>query len=182
MCFSTIAQPSEIYMQMSFISRTSAVTLIAFTLALAGCSTSKTASNAPSEASGVNVTKKSGFLSFISPYRVNVQQGNFVSKEMVANLKPGMTKEQVRFALGTPLLTDVFHQDRWDYEFRLAKGNGEVLTSRVSVFFKDTLMDHYTGGEDLPTEAEYLSLISGASVKSAPESSDKGVTTPTDKQ
>jgi outer membrane protein assembly factor BamE len=181
MCFSTIAQPSEIFMQMSYISRTSAVTLLAFTLAIAGCSTSKTAVNTPSEASGVNVTKKSGFMRFISPYRVNIQQGNFVSKEMVANLKPGMTKEQVRFALGTPLLTDVFHQERWDYEFRLAKGDGEILTSRVSAFFKDNLLDHYTGGEDLPTEAEYLSLISGASIKSAPALSDKAISAPTDK-
>lgn len=168
-------------MQMSYISRTSAVTLLAFTLAIAGCSTSKTTATT-SEASGVNVTKKSGFMRFISPYRVNIQQGNFVSKEMVASLKPGMTKEQVRFALGTPLLIDVFHDDRWDYEFRLAKGDGEVLTSRVSTFFKNDVLDHYTGGEDLPTEAEYLSLISGASIKSAPELSDKAISAPTDKQ
>lgn len=171
-------------MQMSYISRTSALTLLAFTLALTGCSTSKTAGNTSSEASGVNVTKKSFFMRVISPYRVNIQQGNFVSKEMVSSLKPGMTKEQVRFALGTPLLTDVFHDDRWDYEFRLAKGDGEVLTSRVSAFFKDNLLDHYTGGDDLPTEAEYLSLISGKSVKVTPEASDKAAaaSAPTDKQ
>ncbi len=168
-------------MQMSYISRTSAVTLLAFTLAMTGCGTSKTAENTPSEASGVNVTKKTGLMRFISPYRINIQQGNFVSKEMVANLKPGMTKEQVRFALGTPLLTDVFHEQRWDYEFRLAKGDGQILTSRVSVFFKDNLLDHYTGGDDLPTEAEYLSLISGARIQSLPEISDKAISTPTDK-
>ena len=53
----------------------------------------------------------------ITPYRMEIQQGNFVTQEMVAQLKPGMTKEQVRFALGTPLLTDIFHADRWDYVY-----------------------------------------------------------------
>jgi outer membrane protein assembly factor BamE len=148
-------------MQMSYISRTTAVTFLAATLALAGCSTSQSAKFTPDDTSGVNVTKKNSFLNFLSPYRVSVQQGNFVSKEMAANLTPGMTREQVKFALGTPLLLDVFHKDRWDYEFRLAKPNGEVINSRVSVYFKDDKLDHFTGAESLPTEAEYLSLISG---------------------
>ena len=53
----------------------------------------------------------------ITPYRMVIQQGNFISQEMVAQLKPGMSKEQVRFILGTPLVTDIFHADRWDYVF-----------------------------------------------------------------
>ena len=52
-----------------------------------------------------------------TPYRIDIQQGNFVSQDMVAQLKPGMSKEQVRLALGTPLLTDIFHADRWDYVY-----------------------------------------------------------------
>jgi len=52
---------------------------------------------------------------FMQPYRIDVQQGNFVSQEMVSKLQLGMTREQVRAALGTPLLTDIFHVDRWDY-------------------------------------------------------------------
>ena len=50
-----------------------------------------------------------------SPYRPDIQQGNFVSQEMLAQLKVGQTREQVLFILGTPLLTDIFHADRWDY-------------------------------------------------------------------
>src|SRR5687767_14106840 len=53
----------------------------------------------------------------ITPYRMEIQQGNFVSQEMVSQLKPGMTREQVRFILGTPMVTDVFHPERWDYVY-----------------------------------------------------------------
>ena len=53
----------------------------------------------------------------VKPYRIEIQQGNFISQDMVAQLKPGMSKEQVRLALGTPLLNDIFHADRWDYVF-----------------------------------------------------------------
>ena len=80
---------------------------------------------------------------------------------MLAQLQPGMTRDQVRFVLGTPLLTDIFHADRWDYTFRLAKGNGEVTTSGVTVFFKDDKMERFDGG-NLPTEKEYIARIAGA--------------------
>lgn len=147
-------------MQLLTLSRVSALTLLtAFTLM--GCSSTSAPTTSSNEASGVNITKKTRFLGIFSPYRVDIQQGNFVSKEIVAQLKPGMTQEQVIFILGKPLLTDMFHADRWDYDFRLEKGNGEILTSKVIVFFKDSLLDHYEGGDNLPTESEYLSLISG---------------------
>jgi outer membrane protein assembly factor BamE len=102
-----------------------------------------------------------GFLGVFAPYRITIQQGNFVSSEMLTQLKVGMTQDQVRFALGTPLLDDIFHKDRWDYLFRLQRGNGEVTTSRVTVFFKDNHLASYEGG-DLPTESEYLARIAGA--------------------
>lgn len=134
--------------------------------------TAPTAS-AEAPASGVKTTGPTGvqrFLGIFSPYRVDVQQGNFVSREMVAQLKEGMqrpegvTREQVKFVLGTPLLTDIFHADRWDYVFRLKKRTGEVLSSRVTVFFKDNRLADIDGGT-LPTEEEYLEFI--ASTKSA---------------
>lgn len=78
---------------------------------------------------------------------------------MVAQLKTGMTQDQVIFLLGSPLLNDLFHAERWDYAFRLQKGNGEVTTSRVTVFFKDNVVSHFEGGGDLPTEADYLARI-----------------------
>jgi outer membrane protein assembly factor BamE len=111
-------------------------------------------------ASDVQMTKARPFLGFLRPYRPDIQQGNFISREMVSQLKEGMTRDQVRFVLGTPLLTDVFHSDRWDYPFRMAKGNGEMTTSRVTLTFVDDKLTRIVGG-DLPTEAEYLSRISG---------------------
>lgn len=112
-------------------------------------------------ASDVQVTQNKRFLGFLRPYRPDIQQGNFISREMVAQLKEGMTQEQVRFVLGTPLLTDVFHNNRWDYPFRMAKGNGEMTTSRVTLTFADKKLTRIEGG-DLPTEADYLSRISGS--------------------
>ncbi|WP_370691588.1 outer membrane protein assembly factor BamE [Herminiimonas sp.] len=117
-----------------------------------------TAPAAASTTTGVQTKQEKRFLGIFRPYRPDIQQGNFVSQEMVAQLKPGMTQDQVIFLLGTPLLTDVFHSDRWDYSFRLQKGNGEVTTSRVTVFFKDKLVSSFEGG-DLPTEKDYLERI-----------------------
>ena len=103
------------------------------------------------------------WISKLTPYKVDVQQGNFVSSEMLSKLKPGMTKEQVRFVLGTPLLTDMFHVNRWDYLFRLQKPNGALTTNRVTVFFKDNLVDRIVN-DNLPDEAQYLSNIAGDKV------------------
>lgn len=111
-----------------------------------------------STTTGVQTKQEKRFLGIFRPYRPDIQQGNFVSQEMVAQLKAGMTQDQVVFLLGTPLLTDVFHSDRWDYSFRLQKGNGELTTSRVTVFFKDKLVSSFEGG-DLPTEKDYLDRI-----------------------
>ena len=100
---------------------------------------------------------------FFSPYRPDIQQGNFVSEEMLAQLKVGMTRDQVRFVLGTSLLTDIFHADRWDYPFRLARGSGETTSSRVVVFFdKEGKVARFEGG-NLPTEKEYIDRIAGPS-------------------
>ena len=71
----------------------------------------------------------------VTPYRIDIQQGNFVSMDMVDQLRAGQTKEQVRFILGTPLLTDVFHQERWDFIFRSAKGWNDPEKRRLTVFF-----------------------------------------------
>lgn len=104
---------------------------------------------------------------WFSPYKIDVQQGNFISREMVAQLKEGIqrpegvTREQVKFVMGTPLLTDVFHADRWDYIFRLKKGTGEEISSRLTVLFNAERVSSIVGGEDLPTETEYLTFISG---------------------
>jgi outer membrane protein assembly factor BamE len=111
------------------------------------------------------ITQLQKFMWFFSPYRPDIQQGNFVSEEMLSQLKIGMTRDQVRFIFGTALLTDPFHADRWDYAFRLAKGNGEITTSRVIVFFKDGKVERFEGG-NLPTEKEYIARIAGPAPKS----------------
>jgi len=111
------------------------------------------------------ITKLQKFMWFFSPYRPDIQQGNFVSEEMLSQLKTGMTREQVRFIFGTALLTDPFHADRWDYAFRMAKGNGEITTSRVIVFFdKDGKVARWEGG-NLPTEKDYIARIAGPAPK-----------------
>ena len=69
------------------------------------------------------------------PYRISIPQGNYVTKEMLAQVKPGMTPEQVRFALGTPLVRDVFHPDRWDYVFRFQRASGRADQRHATVFF-----------------------------------------------
>lgn len=72
----------------------------------------------------------------VTPYKIDVQQGNYVTQDMVAKLKPGMTRAQVRFALGTPLVIDPFRDDRWDYIYVYRK-RGEVVEQRhMSVIFK----------------------------------------------
>ena len=73
----------------------------------------------------------------LTPHRMEIQQGNFITQEMVVQLKPGMTRDQVRFALGTPLVSDLFHGDRWDYIFVRQRANSpEVERRRISVFFE----------------------------------------------
>jgi outer membrane protein assembly factor BamE len=129
---------------------------------------SKSAAIANAGAQTTTVTKLQKFVWIFTPYRPDIQQGNFVSQEMLDQLKPGMTRDQVKFILGSPLLTDVFHGDRWDFPFYLARGNGELTTSRVSVFFKDDKVDHFDGGH-LPTEKEYIARIAGTVAAPAPD-------------
>lgn len=126
----------------------------------AQAATSVQIAEAKSASGDLQTTKQRRFLGIFSPYRPDIQQGNFVSKEMVAQLKEGMTPDQVRFVLGTPLLNDIFHASRWDYPFRLVQGNGQVTSSRVTVYFKDNRLARIEGG-DLPTEENFLSLIAG---------------------
>ena len=80
------------------------------------------------------------------PYRIEIQQGNFVSQEMVSQLKLGMTRDQVRFVLGTPLITDGFHADRWDFVFRRQRDSSSPLEQRkVAVFFEDGKLKRIEG-------------------------------------
>ncbi|TCS36813.1 outer membrane protein assembly factor BamE [Paucimonas lemoignei] len=108
----------------------------------------------------MQTTRAKRLFGIFSPYRIDIQQGNFISQEQLDQLKLGMTPDQVRFVLGTPLLTDIFHANRWDYVFRLQKGNGEVISSRIAVHFEDNRLAKIDAGT-LPSERDYLSLIAG---------------------
>jgi outer membrane protein assembly factor BamE len=98
----------------------------------------------------------------ITPYRITVVQGNFVSAEAAAQMKVGMTRDQVRQLLGTPLLADMFHADRWDYVFYFKRGNTSVVQQRDFVVnFSGDTVANWSGGQDLPSNLELLAEIDG---------------------
>ena len=132
----------------------------------------KAAAAANAGAQTTTASKFQKFLWVFSPYRPDIQQGNFVSQEMLAQLKVGQTRDQVKFILGTPLLTDIFHADRWDYPFYLARGNGELTQARVTVYFEDNKVVKFDGG-NLPTEREYIERIAGPIKKQKGEAPKK---------
>lgn len=85
-------------------------------------------------ACSMNDPNRSGLL---QPYRIDLPQGNYLTRESVDRVEVGMTREQVRFLLGTPLLRDLFHPDRWDYVFRYKFPSGDVEQRRVTIHFRD---------------------------------------------
>ena len=94
-------------------------------------------------------------------YKPDIQQGNVVEQQMVDQLRPGMSRTQAAYVLGTPMLQDLFHQDRWDYVYRLKEGRADTVTQRVSLWFEDNRLariegDLYPQPEDQqePTPAE----------------------------
>ncbi|WP_428851699.1 outer membrane protein assembly factor BamE [Imbroritus primus] len=107
-----------------------------------------------------NSTSRS-IASSITPYRIDIVQGNFVSREAVSQLREGMTREQVRFLLGTPLLNDVFHANQWDYVFAFRRGSSEVVQQRrYTVQFDGDRLVKF-GGDELPSEYELIAEIDG---------------------
>lgn len=94
----------------------------------------------------------------LTPYRMEVVQGNVVTREMAEQLRPGLSRDQVRSLLGSPLLTDIFHADRWDYVFTIRRQGAAPQQRRVTLFFtNDRLASHEAG--DLPSEREFVASI-----------------------
>ncbi|HEY3327263.1 MAG TPA: outer membrane protein assembly factor BamE [Novimethylophilus sp.] len=81
----------------------------------------------------------------IKPYKMDIQQGNVVTPKMMMQLRPGMTKSQVRFIMGTPLLVDGFHTDRWDYFYQMRKEGRIIEQRRVILEFEGDTLAHVRG-------------------------------------
>jgi len=92
------------------------------------------------------------------PYVPEVVQGNFVSKEQRQALSPGMSRAQVRDILGTPLVTSLFHADRWDYAFSIRRQGVPQQNFQLTLFFKGDVLQSVEGG-DLPSESEFVGRL-----------------------
>ena len=101
---------------------------------------------------------KDRLSSAVTPYRVDVVQGNFVSREQVQALQAGMGRQQVRDILGTPLVSSLFHADRWEYVFTLRRPGVEAQTRKLTVFFKDDALLRFEGDE-MPSESEFVATL-----------------------
>ena len=127
--------------------------LLSISLLLGGCASSRQTDD--------------GFFARITPYRIQIVQGNVVTSEQVARIKPGQTRAHVRDILGTPLLTDPFHSDRWDYIFTLRRDGLPNQRRSVVVWFDGDRLKRIEA-PDLPTERDFVAAISVARKKPEP--------------
>jgi outer membrane protein assembly factor BamE len=117
-------------------------------------------------------------------YRSDIWQGTVVTQEMAAQLKPGQTREQVRFVLGTPSIADLFHTNQWDYQYRYQPGRGPVEQRDFTVYFEADKLVRFEG-DPLPTEKEFVAsrllMIAKREGRRAPPTptTDNPSTTPT---
>lgn len=131
----------------STLIRHAAVMLAPLTL-LAGCSS----------LSNVSLSNPETLFGLLEPYKVDVVQGNVVTQEIMAQIQPGLGRLQVREILGTPLLADPFHQERWDYVFTIRRQGVADQKRRVTVFFKGDEVERFES-EPLPGEREFVASI-----------------------
>lgn len=92
-------------------------------------------------------------LQFPGVYRVTIEQGNIITQEMVDELKPGMSREQVEFIMGSPLFKDTFNSDRWDYIYSIQRASEPREQYRLSIFFDAESLKYFTG-DFVPTPAD----------------------------
>ena len=108
--------------------------------------------------SGLGSTSAVNPVNWITPFKADVIQGNFVSKEQVDALTVGMSRSQTRDVLGTPLLTSLFHEARWDYVFTLKRQGAEPQAYKYTVFFEGDRLVRFEG-DVMPSEAEFLTRL-----------------------
>lgn len=97
-------------------------------------------------------------------YKLNIQQGNIVTQEMIDQLEPNMNKRQVRYVMGTPLTLDVFHQERWDYVYSTEPGGEVRKQKRISLIFKDERLakiqgDFHPSNKPPPEDIEEANVL-----------------------
>lgn len=99
-------------------------------------------------------------------HKIDIQQGNVITQDEVNLLEPGMTRRQVQFIMGSPMIADVFHQNRWDYIYVMWPGYGEPTGSRITLFFEDDLLTGTTGtvhpdeaARDTPARPKQVTLV-----------------------
>ena len=92
-------------------------------------------------------------LEFPGAYRIAIHQGNIISQDEIDKLTVGMTRRQVQYVLGTPLLKDTFNQDRWDYYYSMRDSEGKTVKKHISVFFFNDGLHKITGDYTLPAES-----------------------------
>lgn len=84
-------------------------------------------------------------LSLPSVYKIDIQQGNVITQEMIDQLRPGLTKRQVQYVMGTPMIADTFEQSRWDYIYSYQPGGEKRQQESISLFFENDLLTHFEG-------------------------------------
>ncbi|HEY9446266.1 MAG TPA: outer membrane protein assembly factor BamE [Burkholderiales bacterium] len=114
-------------------------------------------------------------LPSMSSYKIDIQQGNYVTQDMVSKLKPGMTRSQVRYILGTPLVADPFHADRWDYVYHMQKGGTTTEFRRIMLMFEQDKLARIEG-DVVPAPA--AGQTGGASGKLGADDKKAGAGTP----
>jgi outer membrane protein assembly factor BamE len=96
----------------------------------------------------------------VGVYKLEINQGNYVTRDMVDKLRTGMTKSQVRLVLGTPLVIDIFHTDRWDYSYHHELDGQVVENRRFAVYFADDKLAKWEGDET-PLPPVYRTTVEG---------------------
>ncbi|OUS03856.1 hypothetical protein A9Q90_07995 [Gammaproteobacteria bacterium 54_18_T64] len=111
------------------------------------------------------------YLKYPDIHKVTVQQGNIVNQEMVDQLRPGMTRSQVRYIFGTPLLMDTFDQDRWDYYYGIKPPGRTEKRERITIFFKGNTLTHFSG-DYLPTNLQTTTTDDAATAEALPATTE----------
>ena len=142
------------------------VFLLAFALVLTACSTA--------DIPGISRVPSPRDLPFI--HKIDIQQGNVVTQDMLAQLTPEMEKKKVLFIMGSPVIEDTFHADRWDYLYTFEPGGGSVERRLITLYFKDDKLDRIEGGVR-PAEAPLVATLHHDTTVRVPKFKKKNIIT-----